>query len=304
MASKMRGRFATALALLLATVPFAANAEPLFDPADPDTRTYHIVFDGEGYEGDTLELTGRSFRLDLDGEKSSGRYYLYRGLLLLWDSRRRSYELVSTRPIEEGAWQSCWGYRVSAVRDCTRGARSARIQSTDPTADTPTPAPPAPAPDPAPAPMPDVSATRCDMSPEAFKTMILAATNRSRSAARQCGSESFPATAPLRWSDKLTTAARGHSRDMATNSFFSHTGSDGLAPWDRAAAAGYSYRSVGENIAAGQRTVGEVQSGWMDSDGHCRNIMSAGYTEMGAACVVDPGSRYGRYWTVLFGRQR
>ena len=91
---------------------------------------------------------------------------------------------------------------------------------------------------------------------------------------------------------------------MSSNNFFSHTGSDGLQPWDRAVAEGYAYRSIGENIAAGQGSVGEVQSGWMDSPGHCRNIMNSGYVEVGAACVVDSNAQYQRYWTVVFGSPR
>ncbi len=131
---------------------------------------------------------------------------------------------------------------------------------------------------------------------------LLQATNASRAQARQCGSESFAAAPALIWNDSLAEAARKHSNDMASNNFFSHTGSDGLQVWDRANAEGYQYRYIGENIAAGQTTVGIAQDGWVKSPGHCSNIMNPQIVEMGAACVADSGSQYRTYWTVVVGQ--
>ena len=111
------------------------------------------------------------------------------------------------------------------------------------------------------------------------------------------------AAAPrVRWSGELNRTAVRHSRDMARNNFFDHTGSDGLQVWDRAQAAGYAYRNIGENIAAGYPNVGRVQAGWLKSPGHCRNIMNPAYTQMAGRCVQRAGSDYGSYWTVVFGR--
>lgn len=56
---------------------------------------------------------------------------------------------------------------------------------------------------------------------------------------------------PLTANAALTAAALAHSNDMATNNFFSHTGSDGSSPGQRISRAGYSYYTYGENIAAG-----------------------------------------------------
>jgi uncharacterized protein YkwD len=56
---------------------------------------------------------------------------------------------------------------------------------------------------------------------------------------------------PLALSSSLTSAALGHSQDMATNNFQGHTGSDGSTVSDRISAAGYgSASSEGEDAFA------------------------------------------------------
>ncbi|MFQ3632936.1 CAP domain-containing protein [Roseiflexus sp.] len=108
--------------------------------------------------------------------------------------------------------------------------------------------------------------------------------------------------APLTVSSQLTTAAAAHSQDMATNNFFSHTGSDGSTPWQRIQRTGYSYSTAAENIAAGYRTAEQVVQGWYNSDGHRRNMLNCNLREIGVA-YADGGS-YGRYWTQVFATPR
>ncbi|MDX3372379.1 CAP domain-containing protein, partial [Streptomyces sp. ME02-6987-2C] len=98
---------------------------------------------------------------------------------------------------------------------------------------------------------------------------------------------------------RLTAAAQAHSADMVTRDFYSHTDPDGGKPWDRAAAAGADRRSVGENIACGQRSPAEVVEGWMNSPGHRANILEAGFTHIGVG--LAGGGRAGTYWTQLLG---
>ena len=152
--------------------------------------------------------------------------------------------------------------------------------------------------------LPGDSSTVCTASVAEVARALRRATNEARSKARRCGSTLMEAAPKLRWNRELTRAARAHSRDMARNNFFSHTGSDGLKVWDRALAEGYSYRYIGENIAAGYANVGSVQSGWLSSPGHCKNLMSANFTHMGVSCVREASSDYRDYWTVVFGRAR
>ncbi|MBT3155145.1 hypothetical protein HTV45_30445 [Streptomyces sp. CHD11] len=58
-------------------------------------------------------------------------------------------------------------------------------------------------------------------------------------------------------------------------------------------------RTVGENIACGQRSAAEVVEGWMNSPGHRANILKAGFTHIGVGFAG--GGRAGTYWTQLFG---
>ncbi|WP_064608123.1 CAP domain-containing protein [Photobacterium sp. J15] len=138
-----------------------------------------------------------------------------------------------------------------------------------------------------------------------FADQMLAAVNAARAQARSCGGEMMPAVPALTWDYALEQAAFVHSSNMANYNFFSHTGLDGTQPADRVTAQGYDWRAVGENIAAGQKDIDAVMTAWLNSPGHCKNIMSANYTQIGAASVLgSSGSQYSIYWTQNFARPR
>jgi len=59
---------------------------------------------------------------------------------------------------------------------------------------------------------------------------------------------------------------------------------------------------LGENIGAGSTTPAQVVQGWMDSDGHCANVMSQDFTEIGVGYARVNGSTWTHYWTQDFGR--
>jgi len=138
---------------------------------------------------------------------------------------------------------------------------------------------------------------------EAAKS-VLQLTNQARAQARQCGGRHFDATSPLAWNDALAAAALVHSRDMAKRDYFSHADPAGDTAALRTTRQGYSWQTVSENIAAGLATPEQVVAGWLTSPGHCANIMSADYAEMGAAYATETRSAMGIYWTQVFGRQR
>ena len=142
----------------------------------------------------------------------------------------------------------------------------------------------------------------CELS--AIDQSMLEAVNAARAQARLCGLNSMPSVPAVAWNCTLASVSVGHSSDMASNNFFSHTGSNGLSMVNRIENANYEYRSIGENIAAGQATVESVMSGWLESPGHCENIMSANYTELGAGRSINDNSQYRIYWTQNFGRPR
>jgi uncharacterized protein YkwD len=133
---------------------------------------------------------------------------------------------------------------------------------------------------------------------------MLTQVNNARSQAHNCGSANYPATTAISWHCTLEDVAYEHSRDMGDYNFFSHTGSDGLSVGDRVTNAGYVWTAVGENIAAGQPTIDAVMKAWLDSPGHCANIMSTSYTEIGASSYTVSGSDYSIYWTQIFARPR
>lgn len=136
--------------------------------------------------------------------------------------------------------------------------------------------------------------------PQISPEQALEKLNAARAVARQCGDTAFGAAPALRWNDKLAAAASAHSADMAARNYFSHTTPEGLSPSDRTQAAGYG-RIVGENIAAGQRTMDEAIAAWLKSPGHCSNIMNDRYQDYAIGCATSQSSQYGIYWTQSFG---
>jgi hypothetical protein len=109
---------------------------------------------------------------------------------------------------------------------------------------------------------------------------------------------------PLSWNSRLAAAAEQHARSMAENAFFDHRGLDGSRVGSRTDAAGYRWRSVGENLAAGQRTLEDAVQGWLLSEGHCRNLLDERFAEFGLARVVSqrPNDRYRVYWALVLAR--
>lgn len=155
-------------------------------------------------------------------------------------------------------------------------------------------------------PAPGVAGSRATCNLSNFQADLLALVNAQRASGASCGGRgSFPAAPLLAWSDPLTQASLVHSDDMVARNFFSHTGSDGRSAGDRATAAGYAWRTWGENIAAGQMSSASVMQGWMASDGHCANIMNANFRDIGLACVSGgAGNTYRSYWTMTLGATR
>lgn len=139
-------------------------------------------------------------------------------------------------------------------------------------------------------------------APSAYEAEVLRLTNAARAKSRVCGNKAMPAVRAVRWNGTLGNAARLHSADMAKRNFFSHTNPDGKSPADRVKKQGYQYSYVGENIAAGFQTPADVVQGWIDSPGHCLNLMNSGFTELGVGYHYQLDTPYRSYWTQNFGR--
>lgn len=129
---------------------------------------------------------------------------------------------------------------------------------------------------------------------------VLSAVNAERVSGASCGDERFKPTHPLVMDPALQCAARLHSRDMAERAFFSHDNPSNEDPWERIDAAGFKGFAGGENIAAGRGSGQDTVDQWMESPGHCSNIMNPDFTLIGVGYY--PGGEYQHLWTQTFGR--
>jgi uncharacterized protein YkwD len=119
---------------------------------------------------------------------------------------------------------------------------------------------------------------------------MLLLVNAKRASGIVCGSDKMIPQPPLYLSNCLTHTAQKYSEVMNNENHFSHTSPDGKSPWTRAAEEGCS--ADGENIAWGSSTVSDALNLWLESPGHCSNIMGY-HTYMGIG-------ESGGYWVQMF----
>ncbi len=92
---------------------------------------------------------------------------------------------------------------------------------------------------------------------------------------------------------RLDRAAQLHAQNMARQGRMAHV-LDGRSVGARVCDQGVCRIGVGENVAMGQRTTGEVMRSWMASPGHRASIQGR-YSRIGV------GHSNG-YWCVVFAR--
>ncbi|TDH68614.1 hypothetical protein CCR75_000466 [Bremia lactucae] len=125
-----------------------------------------------------------------------------------------------------------------------------------------------------------------------FGVLLLAAVNKERVSR---------GLSPLCMNMKLQSAAQKHSKDMASNNFMSHTGSNGSSMSKRVSAAGFKWTAVAENVAAGQIDVMAVMKAWMNSAGHRKNILSRKFNMLGCGYAYKARTNLKHFWTQNFG---
>ncbi len=128
--------------------------------------------------------------------------------------------------------------------------------------------------------------------------------NEVRARGARCGGRTFGPAPPVRLSGTLANVAFGHANDMAVHDYFEHQDLAGRSPAERVRAVGYQEKLVGENIAYGPQSAEEVVQGWLDSPGHCENIMDPRFAEMGIAYAAGRASKHGLYWVQLLADPR
>jgi uncharacterized protein YkwD len=112
-------------------------------------------------------------------------------------------------------------------------------------------------------------------SAQALRAAVVCLINQQR-ASRQ-----LPA---LHASRLLDRSAQGWTNAMVSSDVFSH----GTNFAGRISAAGYVWRSAGENIATGFQTPRGVVNAWMASTGHCQNILNPTYGNVGTGVSRAP----------------
>lgn len=139
------------------------------------------------------------------------------------------------------------------------------------------------------------SKDRVSRQPTEQQTKLLRLMNDAR---RERGLSSLSLSSPLQ------RAAQGHVEDIVEHNYPpTHTGSDGSSMSDRVRRENYSYRYVGENVAAGYSSAEDTFEQWMNSRGHRENILNPNFTEVGIGYYINaPRTTYDHYWVLVLGK--
>ncbi|MEU8519844.1 CAP domain-containing protein [Streptomyces sp. NPDC048577] len=107
--------------------------------------------------------------------------------------------------------------------------------------------------------------------------------------------------APVRPERRLGVSAQAHADDMAARGYYAHGSPEGRDAGDRITRAGYAWSAWGENIHRGPKTAVRAMEGWMNSDGHRRNILNCAFKDVGVGVTLSPN---GPWWVQNFGVRR
>jgi len=101
----------------------------------------------------------------------------------------------------------------------------------------------------------------------------------------------------LKIDDELQNVARIKAQDLVDYNYFSHTSPVYGSPFEMLKNNGINYKTASENIA-GNKSIQNAVSSWMNSESHKSNILSNDYNYTGVA-VVDSIS-YGKILVEFF----
>jgi uncharacterized protein YkwD len=114
----------------------------------------------------------------------------------------------------------------------------------------------------------------------------------------------------LRLDAQLSSAARGHSRDMVRRRYFAHNTPEGLSPasrvWRTGYLAGHQRWLVGETLAwwRGRATPATIVTAWMHSPPHRKVLLHPAFRDVGIGLVLGvpvPAGRAGATYSADFG---
>lgn len=137
---------------------------------------------------------------------------------------------------------------------------------------------------------PDANSTVSGAPAAALRTAVLCLMNQARNA------RGLPS---LRASSRLTGVAQRWTHAMIASGSFDHGADFAL----RISSGGYAWRAAAENIASGYATPLSVVNAWMNSQGHCRNILNPAFRDVGTGVAVPGvgGATGPGTWTADFG---
>jgi len=103
---------------------------------------------------------------------------------------------------------------------------------------------------------------------------------------------------PLKVDKSLEESASLKAKDMMDLNYFGHEGPVGSKDYlYLISSVGYNYVYAGENLAEDYTNVQDLFNGWMNSEGHKKNILSKNYNDIGIS--VLSGFTQGRYTTLV-----
>lgn len=105
--------------------------------------------------------------------------------------------------------------------------------------------------------------------------------------------------APLAYDVENGEVARIKSKDLHDNEYFAHESPTLGSPFEMIERFGITYKSAGENLAAGFKKPEETMKGWMDSKGHKENILREEFNRVGIG-YYEGNKKYKRYYTQIF----
>lgn len=100
---------------------------------------------------------------------------------------------------------------------------------------------------------------------------------------------------PLQKDEGAVKVAHLRAKEIVQS--FSHTRPDGSSCFTAAKQLGVTYSTAGENIAYGYADPAQVVNGWMNSEGHRKNILSSSFTKIGTGCYRSGNVLY---WSQFF----
>lgn len=133
----------------------------------------------------------------------------------------------------------------------------------------------------APSPQPETTTQMTLQESMDFQNEILSLVNQARS------ENGLPS---LSLDTALCSAAQVRAEEIVQA--FSHSRPDGSSCFTVFDQFGISPRTMGENIAAGQKSAAEVMNGWMNSEGHRANILNSSFKSIGVG-LYKTSSGYG-----------